>query len=90
MAWFSSLDYNFTDDYFLTGDLDPLQVQSGYGLLNFRTGLRAENWMIMAYGRNITDELYAQGGFSIPLAQGSQGTYMTPGEAYGIQLSYQF
>lgn len=90
VAWFSSLDYNFTDDYFLTGDLDPLQVQNGYGLFNFRTGLRAENWMIMAYGRNITDELYAQGGFSVPLAQGSQGTYMTPGETYGIQVSYQF
>lgn len=90
VVWFSSLDYNFTDDYFLTGDLDPLQIQGGYGTTNLRTGFRSDNWMVMAYGRNITDEQYAQGGFSIPLAQGSQGTYMTPGATYGIQIAYEF
>ena len=58
MMWFTELDVNFTDDYFMTGDLDGLDVQSGFELINLRTGLRGENWMLMLYGRNITCLLY--------------------------------
>ena len=61
MVWFTQLDYNFTDDYFMSGDRDPVQIQSGFGTLNARTGLRTDNWMLMAYGRNLTDELISTG-----------------------------
>ena len=90
MVWFTQLDYNFTDDYFMTGDRDPVQIQSGYGTLNARTGLRTDNWMLMAYGRNLTDELISTGGYDIPLAQGSHGRYRAPGQVVGFQVAYEF
>ena len=90
MVWFTQLDYNFTDDYFMTGDRDPVQIQSGFGTLNARTGLRTDNWMLMAYGRNLTDELISTGGYDIPLAQGSHGRYRAPGQVVGFQVAYEF
>ena len=71
MMWFTELDVNFIDDYFMTGDLDSNDVQEGYEFVNIRTGLRGENWMLMLYGRNITDELTASGAADVPLARGS-------------------
>ena len=90
MMWFTQLDYNFTDGYFLQGDREPRQFQDGYGRFNLRTGLRTENWFLMAYGRNIGDEEVASGGFNIPLAQGSFARYRAPGAIYGFQAAYQF
>ena len=90
MMWFTQVDYNFTDGYYLAGDLDPNLYQDGFGTLNLRTGLRTENWMLMAYGRNITDETFSSGGFDIPLAQGSFGQYRQPGQVLGFQVAYSF
>jgi hypothetical protein len=90
MVWFTQVDYNFTDGYFLQGDRDPAQFQDGYGRFNVRTGLRTDDWFVMAYGRNINDEEFASGGFNIPLAQGSFARYRAPGAVYGLQVAYQF
>jgi outer membrane receptor protein involved in Fe transport len=90
MVWFTQVDYNFTDDYYMTGDRDPVQIQNGYGLLNARTGLRTDNWMVMAYGRNLTDEMTSTGGYDIPLAQGSHGRYRAPGQVVGFQVAFEF
>lgn len=90
MVWFTQVDYNFTDTYAMTGDRDPVQFQNGFGKLNARTGLRTDNWMLMAYGRNLTDEMTSSGGFDIPLAQGSHGRYRAPGQVVGFQVAYEF
>ena len=90
MMWFTELDVQFTDDYLFTGDLDPARVQPGFELVNLRTGLRGDNWMLMLYGRNITDESYAQGGAVVPLAQGSFFRYLSRGEVWGIQAAWEF
>jgi outer membrane receptor protein involved in Fe transport len=90
MMWFTQVDYNFTDGYYLSGPRDPNLYQDGFGTLNLRTGLRTENWMLMAYGRNITDETFSSGGFDIPLAQGSFGQYRQPGQVLGFQVAYSF
>ena len=90
MMWFTQVDYNFTDGYFLQGDREPVQFEDGYARVNVRTGLRTDQWFIQVYGRNIGDEQVASGGFNIPLAQGSFGQYITPGAVYGLQAAYQF
>jgi outer membrane receptor protein involved in Fe transport len=90
MVWFTEIDYNFTDGYFLQGDNDPSQFQDGYGTTNLRTGIRTDNWFLMAYGRNIGDEEFSSGGFQIPLAQGSFARYRANGAVYGIQAAYTF
>ena len=90
MMWFTQVDVNFTDGYFMTGDLDPISYQDALELYNFRTGLRTENWTVMAYGRNITDELYATGGADLPVASGSHFIYSGTTAIYGLTLAYEF
>lgn len=90
MAWFTQVDYNFTDDFPTTGDRDPRTVEAGFEKINLRTGLRGDNWMVMLYGRNITDELTSSGYFAIPLATGSIGSYRSRGEVWGIQAAFEF
>ena len=90
MNWFTELDVNFIDDYLLTGDLDPIDAQSGFETVNLRTGLRGENWTVMLYGRNITDENFATGGADVPLARGSHMRYLARGEVFGIQAAWEF
>jgi len=88
--FFLSGDINFTDSYFLAGDLDPLDVQDGFEKINLRAGLRSENWEFMVYGKNVTDEETASGGFDIPLLTGSHAIYTDPGAIYGARVSYNF
>ena len=83
MMWFTELDVNFTDDYFMTGDLDGIDVQEGYELVNLRTGLRGENWMLMVYGRNITDELIATGAADVPW-RAVRTSSTAPAVRYGV------
>ena len=83
-------DLNFTDSYFLTGDLDILDAQDSFSKLNLRAGLRTENWELMLYGKNITDEETASGGFDVPLTSGSHAIYTDPPAVYGASLKYSF
>ena len=90
MMWFTELDVQFTDDFLYTGDLDEIDHQEGLERINLRTGLRGENWMLMLYGRNITDENFTTGGADVPLAQGSHMRYLSRGEVWGIQAAWEF
>lgn len=90
LIWFTSVDVNFTDGFYMTGDLDPVDYQEGFEKVNFRTGLRGENWDLMLYGRNITDEMTAEGAADVPLASGSHWRYMSSGESWGARISFSF
>jgi hypothetical protein len=46
--------------------------------------------MLMLYGRNITDENFANGGADVPLARGSHMRYLSRGEVWGIQAAWEF
>jgi iron complex outermembrane receptor protein len=90
MMWFAAVDYNFTDGYYMTGDLDPIDYQDGFEKLNVRFGLRGDNWDIMVYGKNVTDEITASGAADVPLASGSHFRYMAPGSTWGARFGYSF
>ena len=90
LLWFTSVDMNFTDGYFMTGDRDPIDYHEGFEKFNLRTGIRAENWTVMLYGRNITDKETATSSYDIPLAAGSHGQYTSEGSVWGARLSYSF
>ena len=90
MMWFTEVDVQFTDDFLYNGDLDPIAYQDGQESINLRTGLRGESWMLMLYGRNITDENFATGGADVPLARGSHMRYLSRGEVWGIQAAWEF
>lgn len=88
--FFFAGDLNFTDGYFLTGDLDPIDYQDGFEKLNLRAGLRSDNWEFMVYGKNVTDEETASGGFDVTLLTGAHAIYTDPGAVFGARISYRF
>jgi outer membrane receptor protein involved in Fe transport len=90
LLWISSIDVNFTDGYFMTGDLDPIDYQDGFTKTNLRTSLRGENWTAMLYGKNVTDERVATGAADVPLSSGSHFEYGFEGAVWGASLSYNF
>lgn len=87
---FAGLDVNFTDGYFMTGDLDPIDYQEGFEKVNLRAGVRGDNWDLMIFGRNITDEITASGAADVPLAGGAHFSYMARGAVWGGRFSYSF
>ncbi len=90
MQFFLSLDVSFFDDYTYAGDADPIDAQEASQLINVRAGVRADKWEAMVYGRNITDEIIANGGFDVPLTSGAHAMYMAPREVWGARLTYNF
>ncbi|MCS5594409.1 MAG: TonB-dependent receptor, partial [Porticoccaceae bacterium] len=90
VLWFATVDVNFTAGYFMAGDMDPIDYHDGYEKINVRTGLRGDNWTLMLYGKNVTDEMVSSGGFDVPLAAGSHARNQTPRELYGVRLSFDF
>jgi outer membrane receptor protein involved in Fe transport len=90
MQFFLSLDVSFFDDYTYAGDADPIDAQEASQQINIRAGVRADKWEAMVYGRNITDEIIAAGGFDVPLTSGAHAMYMAPREIWGARLTYNF
>lgn len=66
-----ALDTRYVSDYNTGSDLDPEKVQDSFTLVNARASIgQAEGgWTIEVWGRNLTDETYAQVAFDA-FAQG--------------------
>ena len=90
MEMFVSLDVSFFDDYTYTGDSDPIDTQEANQRVNLRAGVRTDKWEAMVYGRNITDEKIAIGGFDVPLTSGAHAIYMGETKIVGARVSYSF
>ncbi len=90
LLWYLGADVYFTDRYFMTGDLDPIDAQEGFERIGVRAGIAGDNWDIMLYGNNIGDETFATGAFDIPLARGTHARYLAPGAIWGVRLGYDF
>jgi hypothetical protein len=89
-VWYTGIDVNFSDGAFLTGDNDPTTYQDAAEKVNFRTGIRGDNWDLMLYGRNITDEITASGAADVPLARGSHWVYVQEPEVWGARFTFNF
>ena len=61
-----------------------------YTKVNARIGVSADNWEIMAYGRNITDEAALQQSFDTPVLAGSHTFYMDEGAVFGVRGTLKF
>ena len=90
MEMFVSLDVSFFDDYTYTGDSDPIDTQEANQRVNLRAGVRTDKWEAMVYGRNITDEKIAIGGFDVPLTSGAHAIYMGETKIVGARVTYNF
>jgi outer membrane receptor protein involved in Fe transport len=92
MEFFAGGDANYSDEYDTQGDLDPEDRVDDYTKLNLRFGIRSadEDWEVMVYGRNITDEEVGSYGFDVPVLVGSHADMYDEGAVYGARFSYRF
>lgn len=60
-----SLDGRWVSEYNTGSDLDPEKEQDAFGLLNARIGVSRSDglWSVEVFGKNLTDETYAQVAF---------------------------
>jgi iron complex outermembrane recepter protein len=92
MEIFVGGEANYSDDYDTQGDLDPVDRVDDYTKVNLRFGIRGaeEDWEVMFFGRNITDEEVAAYGFDVPVLVGTHADMYDEGEVYGARFSYRF
>ncbi|MFT6051215.1 MAG: iron complex outermembrane receptor protein [Halioglobus sp.] len=100
MSWYVRGEYAFKDDRFFFPDLDPDVTDGSYFLFNASVGLsgEADNWDIILWGKNLTNEDYLIGAsrnrdagnpnFGTTAVEGYR---VTTGEeaTYGITLKYR-
>ncbi len=90
VQWYFGVDVNFTDGYYMTGDVDAIDYQTGFEKVNLRAGVRNDSWNLGLFGRNISDRQTASGSADLPLGRGSHFNYTARGRVLGVTLSYQF
>lgn len=92
MEFFAGGEANYSDSYDTQGDLDVNDQVDDYTKMNLRVGLRGanEDWEVMLYGRNITDEEVAAYGFDVPVLSGSHADMYDEGRVVGARFKYSF
>jgi outer membrane receptor protein involved in Fe transport len=90
LEWFGGVDVNYRDEFDSAGDADPYDVIDAYTKVNARIGVSAANWELMAYGRNIFDEVAFQQSFDTPVLAGSHTWFMEEGAVFGIRGTFKF
>lgn len=84
-------EYRYQSATFFNPFQDATGKQSGYGLINARLQFDSadHHWYAAAFGRNLTDELYAQ---NIIRADPTFGSirFWGPPRTYGVQVGYRF
>jgi iron complex outermembrane receptor protein len=83
--WFTQLDNQFIDNYFF-GAQNELE-QSSYHLLNFKTGIEAENWQAYLWIKNARNEYYSKIEFNFGFGPTAEAA--APRSA-GLTVRYQF
>lgn len=78
----AAADARYVSEYNTGSDLDPEKVQEAFTLVNARIGIGREDgrWSVEAWGRNLTDETYAQVAFDA-FAQGRRAGAGTSNDA---------
>jgi iron complex outermembrane receptor protein len=105
LSWFARGEYNFIGDINVGAETNdnPQSIQDGYGLFNFRGGVRGsgERWELAAFVRNAFDENYCQTIFNQPIGTtlglvdpvtlgGMQRCVLGSPQTWGLEAAYRF
>ncbi len=88
----ASLSMNFTDDYFLEQDLDPIAKQEAYEKVNLRIELADidDAWTIALLGKNLTDEQTFSQANDVPVITHAHRFLSERPRSYHLQATYSF
>jgi outer membrane receptor protein involved in Fe transport len=90
MELFAGVDMNYRSEFSSAGDNDPYDLIDDYTKVNARIGLGGERWELVAYGRNIFDEVAYQQSFDTPVLAGSHTRFMEEGAVFGVRGTLRF
>lgn len=89
VAAYIAADYSWRDEVNYNSDLDPMLVQEGFGVANFRLGISpTDNVELVGFVENAFDETYALRISPAPLLPGVSAHYLAPGRIFGVELRY--
>jgi iron complex outermembrane recepter protein len=88
----STLDANFKDNHYASGDLDPRSEQAAMTIFNGRIALASsdDTWQVALTGKNLTDrEVFS---YAAPVSQSNGGLFvnMMRPRTLGIEGQYRF
>ena len=85
-------DYNYRSSVIMDGNIDPLKVQDGFGLLNLRAGvvLEALDLDVALWARNVLQQDYHGIMFDVPLQEGKLASYLREPRTWGVTLRKRF
>ncbi len=87
-TWFSPVQNNQVQSEFGTADYSKTE-RDAFTLFNARLGVRADNWDVTAWSRNIGNKQYLAEVIPAPEFGGSFVSSGT-GRAYGVEVGYRF
>lgn len=82
----AGLGINYSDDYSVNADLDPIDTQPSYTKYDAQLGLRSEHWELMLVGKNLSDEVIVNYGVDTPLIPGGHAAYLAAPRTYVVQM----
>lgn len=88
------IDARYTGEHNTGANLDPLQQQEAYTVVNARLIFNSAGgmnpWTVDVWGQNITDEDYAITIFDAPLQTGTYNAFLGNPQLYGVSIRYDF
>lgn len=88
----ANIRVNYSDELFLTGDLDENTLQDSYTKINARLALASldGDWEVALYGRNLTDEATYSHMVDAPASAGLYAGWVNEPRILGVQARYNF
>lgn len=87
------LNINYSDEYFVASDLDPIYAQQdSYTLYDVRLSLGSQDgmWDVALIGKNLNDELISGNSNDQPLVPGNGFASTDRLRSYAVQATYRF
>jgi outer membrane receptor protein involved in Fe transport len=88
----ANLAEKYTSDYNTGSNLDPVKLQTAFGLLNARLGVGAPDnkWSVEVWGNNVADKRYYQVAFDAPFQYQSLDAFMGEPRTLGVTGRVKF
>lgn len=86
------VNVNFTDDFSLTSNAEPILQQDAYAKIDLRIAIgdSRDRWEIAFLGRNLSNQLTSNNGASIPLLPGSFFALTERPRTLAVQAKFSF
>jgi iron complex outermembrane recepter protein len=92
LSFLMSVTDKYNSSYNTDTQLDPIKLQSSYGILNARIGVGAPDgkWAVELWSQNLADKGYYQVAFAAPFQIGQTDAFLGDPRTFGLTLRTKF